>query len=156
MILLDYIPAIITASVLGILTTMFLKILSEHKNFYTSLKLTYLAIKIMLTFPFFLSKVTRKHRTDLLREINKDKSISDEAKKRLRKIISSDTRLFLFIFKASFFTFREVFEAFMISSSRYLKHGDNQKENLISKKSTNVIKFGIYKSVEPKLVEKLV
>jgi hypothetical protein len=153
LILLNYLPVLLIALLSGIVFTMFLKILCEHKNILTSLKLTYLAGKIIVTFPFFIIKASKKNRTELLRIVNKDKSLNEEQRKKLKKIISSDFLLSFFIFRISFLLVSDIFYAFLVSSRKYLDQ-DGISSKIINKKTTKVLKMGVYKYVEPILVDK--
>jgi hypothetical protein len=150
MILLDYIPHMILSVFAGGLCAIFLKLLSEHKNLFKAFKLTLLGVRVLFTFPFFLYKIGRKKKSELIHHINKDKEINATTKKKLRKIISSDFLLFFFLFRMQAKLFKDLF-SFYVEYSRKFLEDEIKTGSIMDKEATYNVKKGLYKSIEYKL-----
>lgn len=111
MILLDYIPYMFLAAVLGALFALIAKILYEHKDARLSLVLSLCGFMVLI-FPIVLYKAIKKHRTSLIQEVNKNSSLTEAQKKEARKIISTNSSLFLFVCKFTLVNYRMIIKIF--------------------------------------------
>lgn len=111
MILLDSIPQMILVMVLGALFALVAKIIYEHKGAKMSFVLSFCSF-LLLIFPAVLYKAIKKHRTSLIHQVNKNTSLTEEKRKEARKIISSDSQLFIFVLKFTLVNYRMIIKIF--------------------------------------------
>lgn len=137
MILLDYLPSIFLTVVLGAFFAFFLKMLFTLKHFRFSLLFTFSSF-VSFLLPFTMHRAMKKRRTELLREVNKNKTLSKDQKKAMKRIISSNFKLFYLILKFTISNYREIMDSFIEISREEMKREDPE-EVLVAKEVKEVL-----------------
>ncbi|CRK80322.1 hypothetical protein [Neobacillus massiliamazoniensis] len=151
MLLLNHLPLMFSAIVLGAAFALVAKVLYTHKDTKLSLLLLLSGLLIILV-PFMLFKVIKKHRTLLLQQVNKNDKLNEKQKKQVKKNISSDGKLFTYVIRFTFYNYREIMNCLITINGGQKKDEMKIVENTEMKRKMNSENESIKDSAESVLM----
>ncbi|MGW6384553.1 hypothetical protein [Peribacillus butanolivorans] len=108
MVLLNHLPLMLSAVVLGTLFAFIAKVIYTHRGDIQLSILISVSFPLLFMFPVLLYKTVKKHRSLLIQQINKNEKLSELQKKEAKKIISTDSSLLYFVLKFTFSNYRQI------------------------------------------------
>ncbi|MGD6832567.1 hypothetical protein ACQCT5_10410 [Sutcliffiella halmapala] len=113
MVLLNYIELLFLAVFISFVTAMYWQLYDRCKSHRKTIVLILKAFIVLPYFPIFQYKKILRYKTDIIKDINKDKDLTFEDKKKLKKLLSSKTNLFFRILWRDFLNLRVIIEAYV-------------------------------------------
>lgn len=86
---------------------------------------------LTIVFPVIAFKELTKHKTDFIRNVNRNDNLTEVQKQRLKKKLSSNTRVLMFVIYNSIRRFKEILDMHVNLLNSYReKHGEELKVSL--------------------------
>ncbi|MFD2657694.1 hypothetical protein [Gracilibacillus thailandensis] len=158
MILIDYLDYLLGVAFLSFVLFMFLKLYINIKNVYFSLKGVITFFLVFVTFPYSLTNIIYKKRKQLIKKIDKDTTLDDEMKVKLKKIVQSRLTLCMRLYKIHILDLPNFIELFSVSYKRVYqkrmnsktKHKNNTKLELFGEIQKKISVYNTFDTIKEK------